>query len=96
MTSALRSIQPRLVVVLEGGYNIPAVARGMHACVAALLDAVDTTSLHLTEAEATEEDRRAALCSATRLGWTSPSPHALTDIEATAAAHRPYWASLAK
>ena len=27
----------RVVVVLEGGYNIPAVSRGLHACVAELL-----------------------------------------------------------
>ena len=27
----------KVVVVLEGGYNIPAVSRGLHACVAELL-----------------------------------------------------------
>jgi len=28
---------PGVVVVLEGGYNVPAVARGLHACTVALL-----------------------------------------------------------
>ena len=31
----------KVVVVLEGGYNVPAVARGLHACTAALLGAVE-------------------------------------------------------
>ena len=37
MTGALHSIQPRIIVVLEGGYNIPAIQHGMHAVVATLL-----------------------------------------------------------
>lgn len=31
----------RVVVVLEGGYNIPAISHGLHACAGALLGAVD-------------------------------------------------------
>merc|ERR1712228_359812 len=31
----------RVVVVLEGGYNIPAISHGLHACAATLLQAVD-------------------------------------------------------
>lgn len=36
----LPSVRGRVVVVLEGGYNVPAVARGMEACVASLLGAL--------------------------------------------------------
>jgi acetoin utilization deacetylase AcuC-like enzyme len=35
----------KIVFVLEGGYNIPIIAHGIHACVASLLGVVDTSSL---------------------------------------------------
>lgn len=34
----------RVVVVLEGGYNIPAISHGLHACAAALLGVVDVSA----------------------------------------------------
>ena len=37
----VESAQGRVVAVLEGGYNIPAISHGMEACVAALCGALD-------------------------------------------------------
>ena len=42
LTAALASLAGgRVVVTLEGGYNVPAIARGLQACTAALLGAID-------------------------------------------------------
>ena len=70
----------RLVVVLEGGYNIPAISHGLHACVATLAGAVEDEKedppwpLPQLEAEAM----------------------AIGDIERTIEAQRPYWKCLKK
>ena len=40
LLEALHAVCPALVVVLEGGYNIPAISHSLHACVAALLGVV--------------------------------------------------------
>jgi len=70
----------RVVVVLEGGYNIPAVCLGMHACTAALLGAV----------EEEEEGRGGAAAAARR----PPSQLAVRCVAETAAALSEFWPCL--
>jgi acetoin utilization deacetylase AcuC-like enzyme len=42
----------KIVVVLEGGYNIPAISHGLHACVVALQGRFDATAVAVTEPSA--------------------------------------------
>jgi hypothetical protein len=69
------------VVVLEGGYNVPIVARGMEACVAALLGVL---------AGPGDGGGGGRTGSAGAL-FGAPSKHAMKDIEATRKAHEPFW-----
>jgi len=71
----LRASRAPVVVVLEGGYNVPSIALGLHACTAALLDIVDP-SIGVV-------DKLAAA--------TSPVAWAIADIQATIDAHRVKW-----
>lgn len=40
LLEALHAVCPAIVVVLEGGYNVPTISHSLHACVAALLGVV--------------------------------------------------------
>jgi hypothetical protein len=62
----------------EGGYNVPAIQHGMHACVATLLGVGAATSTPPAAAAT------AAAAAAT----------AQDDIAATIEAQRPYWSAL--
>lgn len=75
----------RVVVVLEGGYNIPAIANGLHACVAALSGA-------FTEAKG--DDDGEAHRQQERQGDPPPQASAVADIDRTIDAQRPYWSCL--
>ena len=80
LTARLRTVAGgRVVVVLEGGYNVPAVARGLHACTAALLGAVEGPQGSAEGAEG---------------GQQRPSELAVRCVAETAAALRDFWPCL--
>jgi microcin C transport system ATP-binding protein len=70
------------VVVLEGGYNVPAVARGLHACTAALLGAVE------------EEEEEEGAAPAAAAGGGAPSEVGARCVRETADALREFWPCL--
>ena len=88
----------KVVVVLEGGYNIPTVARGIHACVAGLLGVVDH--------EEAARQLKAAANGAGDAGGASdggaqkagpppePRPQAVADVDAAIAAQCEFWPCL--
>jgi histone deacetylase 6 len=44
LTKLMGLAEGKIVVVLEGGYNIPAISHGLHACVVALQGRFDATA----------------------------------------------------
>ena len=70
----------KVVAVLEGGYNIPAIQHGLHAVVA--------EQLGLSEVQDLEGDSSHAVFGEAYAG-------AERDIEATISAHKQYWPCLA-
>ena len=80
LTTQLRGLaKGRVVVVLEGGYNIPAVSHGLHACVASLAGAV------------TDQDQAAIAA----ISGAGASGQSVADMESTIEAQRPHWGCLA-
>jgi len=83
LTKRLRTLAGgRVVVVLEGGYNVPAVARGLHACTAALLGAVE------------EEEEEEGAAPAAAAGGGAPSEVGARCVRETADALREFWPCL--
>ncbi len=68
-----------IVVVLEGGYNIPAVSMGLHACIAELLGVCAL-------ADNDEEDGGE--------GGGVVSTRAVADVQAAVRAQAPFWPCL--
>ena len=89
LTSELQKLASgRIVVVLEGGYNIPAISYGFHACVAALAGL----------GAAGDGEGEVDTCSSSnpwqRSGFGDGNAQAIEDIELSIAAQRPYWSCL--
>ena len=95
---SLKSIGGKVVVVLEGGYNIPAISHGLHACVAALSGqlAESATDQQQGQQDCSGEWVQSGISGAGRGDQAGEGcmEEASADIERTVEAQRLYWECL--